>query len=232
MLLVAAVAATAPRASEVVALAAPPNAPWQPLRFRNAPSETRYSAAELDGVAAVRADSHCSASALRLALGDLDLRRTPRLRWRWRVDRPLDVTDERSKRGDDFAARVYVSFRFDPERASFRERIQHRLGRLLYRGEPPGRAINFVWASRAAPGSRWDNPYVPESKMLVLRSGAARGWRDEDVDVLDLYVALIGDEPPPVQGIAIMSDSDDSCQRGTAAFADFRFESRAPAVAP
>jgi hypothetical protein len=220
----AVVGAAAAATAEVVELAEPPDAPWSSLRFRRIDRATTYTPAEIDGISAVRAESDCSASALRLSLDGIDLIRTPRLRWRWRVERALDIADEREKAGDDFAARVYVTFRFDPARASYRERALHRLGRLLYGAAPPGSAINFVWASRAAPGSTWSSPYTASSRIVALESGPGPGWREEDVDVFDLHATLFGYSPPPIEGIAIMSDSDDSCQRGAAAFADFRFE--------
>jgi hypothetical protein len=196
--------------------------------FRSVGRTTTYTPVTIDGIEAVRADSDCSASALWLPLEDLDLDRTPRLGWRWRVDRGLVVPDERVAAGDDFAARVYVMFRLDPARATLGQRLRHRLGAALYGREPPGSALNFVWASRAEIGSTWTNPFADSAKMVVVETGRHPGWRREEVDVRAWYQALFGVAPPPVLGLAIMSDSDNTCQQARAAFADFRFLSGAP----
>ncbi|MDH3212358.1 MAG: DUF3047 domain-containing protein, partial [Myxococcales bacterium] len=113
--------------ADPVALPAPGTGAWRPLAFRSVSRETTYTAVSIDGIAAVRADSDCAASALWLALDGIDLARTPRLAWRWRVEGSLDIPDERVASGDDFAARVYVLFRLDAARASMAERLRNRL---------------------------------------------------------------------------------------------------------
>jgi len=204
----------------------PAEAPWEPLRFPRVERASRYEPMEVDGVRAVRAESECSASALLLRLEDVDLRRTPLLRWRWRVERPLDLTDERHKGGDDFAARVYVMFRFEPARASWLERARRRVAEALYGREIPGNAINYVWSSREPAGAVWDNPYTASSKMVSLGAGALPEWRSEEVDVWSDYRRLFGADPPAIVGVALMSDSDDSCGRAEAWLAELRFATR------
>jgi hypothetical protein len=141
---IGALGAAAASASEV-ALPAPGGPAWQPLEFSKIPRHTRYELVDAGG--ALRADSQCAASGLLLPLDAVDLRATPRLRWRWKVEKPIGATlDERSKSGDDFAARVYVAFAFEPERAGVWERARRRLGAALYGEDLPGSALNYVWS--------------------------------------------------------------------------------------
>jgi hypothetical protein len=203
-----------------------PGAPdWQPLSFRGVERKTVYAPAIVDGKEVVRAESNCAASGLVLPLDGIDLDQTPQLSWRWRVDRGLDIADERVKAGDDFAARVYVMFQLDSSRASMLSRLRHRVAELIYGEEMPGSALNFVWASRLAPETVWNNPFESNAKMIALARGGRSGWRREKVDIAARYAELFGFSPPPLMALAIMSDSDNSCQSTQAHFADFRFQS-------
>ena len=201
---------------------------WRELTFPSIRRTTAYTSIRMGEADAVLAHSRCSASALLLPLESLDLDRTPVLAWRWRVDRHLEVEDERTRDGDDFAARVYVLFRFEPDRATFAQRWRHKLGRLLYASEPPGSALNFVWASRVPVGESWPNPRSAESRMVVQASGAGDGWRQERADIPLWYERSFDRPPPPVLALALMSDSDDTCQDATAVFSDLQFVPRDP----
>jgi len=177
----------------------------------------------------VRAVSNCSASGLVFPLDDsaIDLAETPWLHWRWRVDRGLDVSEEQTRGGDDFAARVYVMFQLDRARVSLFARLRHRLAQSIYGDHTPGSALTFVWSSHIAPGTTWDNPYTSRAKMIALTRGPHTSWRSESVDVPTRYRELFGAEPPPLLGIALMSDSDDSCQQAEARFGSFAFRDTA-----
>ncbi len=217
-------AATAGTSIGDVMLPAPGRGAWRPLAFRKVPRATAYEPVTVDGAAAIRAASDCSASALYLPLdGLVDLADTPRLSWRWRVTRGLSIANERVKAGDDFAARVYVTFEFDPDRATLGARLRHGLGERLFGEKIPGGAVTYVWTDREPAGSHWDSPFARESKMLSLGRGPLEAWRTEDVDVAADYRRLFGHPPPKLLGLALMTDSDNSCQRAEAYYADFRF---------
>jgi len=177
-------------------------------------------------VQAVLAESRCAASALVYPLAGLDVARTPVLHWRWKIVHPLQVEDERRRRGDDFAARVYVMFDFEPARASFWDRMQRALATKLYGAELPGNALNYVWTAGQPRGARWDNPFTDAVKMISLGRGQLRDWREERVDVAADYGSSFGTPPPAATALAVMTDADNSCQQATAAFADFGFASR------
>jgi hypothetical protein len=201
--------------------------PWEALHFPKIERHTRYEVVQ-DAARgpSLRSESDCSASGFALALHDVDLEETPRLSWRWRIHQGLQIQNERAKPGDDFAARVYVVFAYDPRRASFLERVLRRAARLLYGRDLPGEAINYVWASRAPAGEQWLNPFSDAARMVALRThsdapGAAT-WRTEAVDLRADRMALLGEPLPRIEGIAVMTDTDNSCARASAEFSDFR----------
>ncbi len=212
-----------------IPLPAPGDPAWQPLVFRSIERTSDYEVDRDDaGRLLHRGESRCGASALVLSLADeIDLARTPRLAWRWRLERGLAVTDEHTAAGDDFAARVYVLFRFDPERASAWRRIEQGLGRRLFASEAPGETINYVWASRARRGTSWQSPVRSEVRLVALEtdsgSDAPTGWRSAVVDLVADAARLF--DPPPrgaPYAIGLMVDADATCQHALAEFADFR----------
>ena len=195
---------------------------WQPLHFPRVSAHTVYDVVPTNGSPVLRARSECSASALVLDLMEVNLLQTPRLRWRWRVETGLQIENERQREGDDFAARVYVMFPADPDRTTLWDRLRRSVARRIYGREPPGHAINYVWASAAEPGSSWRSPYAENAHLLALQTGESRDWQVESVDLAADYLRLVGEPLMAPMAIAVMSDSDDSCQQTTAYFADFR----------
>jgi hypothetical protein len=206
-----------------VALPPPGSAGWRQLTFPKVSRATVYTPVDLEGLHAVRAKSDCSASALYLPVPDVDLRATPRLAWRWTIAQGLAVRDERAKAGDDFAARVYLTFEPDPGLLSLVDWLRRRVAAAVYGHGLPGSAITYVWSSQLPAGSIWDSPYTRESKMVSLGRGPLPAWRREEVDVAADYRRLFGRTAPRFLGVAVMSDSDNTCQQASAYFADFRF---------
>ena len=209
-----------------VAIPAPGTETWQPLSFPKIEHHTRYTTASEGGRPVLRAESECSASGLLYPLRDADLTKTPLLRWRWRIDAGLAPADERSKAGDDFAARVYVAFAFEPEHASLFERTARRLAAAVYGEVMPGSSLDYVWSSREAVGAAWPNAYAASSHMLVAASGAAAGWRDVEVDLLADYARAFSRPAPAPLFLALMTDTDNRCLRARASYADFRLTPR------
>ena len=212
-----------PAGADAIPLPTPGSDGWRPLVFRGSANQTRYSLESFEGMEVAKAESDCGASGLVLRLDAIRLDQTPLLSWRWRVDRGLDLLQEQTKAGDDFAARVYIMFELDKSRASTLQRLRHRLAKLIYGNDIPGSALNFVWTSRISAGTVWDNPFEPSTKMIALAQGASTRWRSETVNVVARYRELFRTPIPPLMGLAIMSDSDNSCQRTEARFADFKF---------
>ncbi len=59
------------------------------------------------------------------------------LSWRWKVANTYPHGDARHKAGDDYPARVYVAFEFQPERAGFFERAKRKAVEVLFGETPP-----------------------------------------------------------------------------------------------
>ena len=172
----------------------------------------------------VRAQSEAAASGLQRRIR-IDLTEWPRLQWRWRVEMPVTGEKMSSKAGDDYAARLYVNFAFMPERAGFWERQLHALGTRRYGHPPPGSALTYIWSSTARRDTAAPSPYTDKVKMLALRGreDPTGHWYSEIRDVAADYRRLFGEAPPPVIGIAIMCDTDNTGSRAAAAFGDIVF---------
>jgi hypothetical protein len=94
---------------------------WKPLTFPKIARHTSYTLERRGENFWIKAESRNSASALVKEIR-VDPKLYPILRWRWRVENIIQKGDETKKDGDDYAARVYVNFRYDPEKASPWER--------------------------------------------------------------------------------------------------------------
>ncbi|MDQ2695367.1 MAG: DUF3047 domain-containing protein [Pseudomonadota bacterium] len=170
--------------------------------------QTRYRLVT-DGTRQVlRADSDGAASAFYREI-KVDLARTPYLSWSWRIDSVIEGIDERSQAGDDFPARVYVVVS----------------GGLRFWKT---RALIYVWANAAPPGSAWNNPFTANARVLVLRSGnrLAGRWVEEKRNVRDDFRRLFGGDIDHIDGVAVMTDADNSGRRATAWYGDIAFADR------
>ncbi len=202
---------------------------WEPLVFPKVARHTQYRAVRDPGSGAwvVEATADASASGL-VHRCSIDLRERPILRWRWKVDGVLARGDARRKDGDDYAARIYLTFEPKDGSLGFFERAALRLARSIY-GDVPSRALNYIWASRIARESHVDSAYVGRFvKLLAVESGSERAgaWRSAERDVAADYRAVFGSEPPPVVGVALMTDTDDTGERMRAWYGDIAFVSR------
>lgn len=203
---------------------------WRPLTFRKIERHTRYELVRDGDSVVVKADSEASASGLVREL-KLDARAYPRLAWRWKIANVLKRGDVRSKDGDDYPARLYVTFAYDRERVGAFERAKYEAAKFFYGSYPPLRSINYIWESSAPVGTVVPNAYTDRVRMIVVRSGSgeANRWLSEERDLYADYRAAFGEEPPAVSGIAIMTDTDNTGERVSAWYGDIRFLPRAPA---
>ncbi len=193
---------------------------WREVRFPRIPQATDYRIVVEDGRSLLRARSRRGASALLHRL-DIDPREWPRLRWRWRVRRLPEGADIHRRAGDDYAARLYVTFAEDPSELDWFERLQVESARLVYGVTPPLRAINYVWANQAPVGTIVPNAYIERAMMVVVGSGGARSgqWIEYERNLLADYRRLFRREPPRIDGIAIMTDSDDTASMAESDYA-------------
>lgn len=178
---------------------------WQTKVFAG---ETRYRLEDSQGRLAIRADSDAAASG-RYREININLDETPMLYWSWKIDNVLTNIDERTRAGDDYAARVYVVFSG---------------GLAFWRT----RAINYVWSSNQHVGDSWISPFTDNVRLIAVQSGAARTgqWIDEQRNIHDDYQALFGESPNAINAIAIMTDTDNSGQSVTAWYGDIWFAAK------
>ena len=190
---------------------------WESLAFPRIARHTRYTVVLDADRHVLRAESHGAASGLYRRV-DLDLRVHQVLTWRWKIERVLSAADARTRRGDDYAARVYVAFRYDPATATLWERARYGVYRAIYGRYPPKVALTYVWDNRLPAGTVLDNAYTDRVKMIVAQSGEglAGRWVEERRNVYEDYRRIVGGEPPRIEGVAVMTDTDDTGESAVA----------------
>lgn len=190
---------------------------WKPLVFKNIATTTRYSVVRDGDAYVLKADSRAAASGLYREV-NLDPKVYRTLAWRWRVENVLKRADARRKEGDDYPARVYVTFRYDPDSATLWERTKYGTYKLLYGEYPPKGAINYIWDNRLPQGTSLDNAYTDRAKMIVVRSGAdgVGRWWSEQRNLYEDYRRLFAEEPPPIAAVAVMTDTDNTGETAVA----------------
>ncbi len=195
---------------------------WQVQALRDV-KPTEFRLVEDAGVPVVHAQADAAGGSLLRSIR-WDTAGHPQLQWRWRVNRVVAQGDIRSKDGDDFAARLYVMFDYPTESLSFADRAKLAIARWIYGDQVPAAALCYVWDNRAAVGTRVWNAYTDRVRMIVLRNATSGvgDWVDEQRDLVADYREAFGGAPPPVSGIAIAADTDQTGETVTAWFGDIR----------
>ncbi|RJQ84810.1 MAG: DUF3047 domain-containing protein [Desulfobacteraceae bacterium] len=199
---------------------------WEQLHFPNIDRHTHYSLIRDDQQIVLQAESNRAASGLIRRLR-IDPSQFPILRWRWKIAHVLEKGDVRRKHGDDYAARIYVAFAFEPQKASWWQRMRHSGAGLLAGMELPGSALNYIWANRAPAGTIVSNPYAEETKMIVVQSGnELQGrWVDVQRNIVEDYRSAFGRMPPEITGIGLMTDTDNTQEETVAFYGDIVLQS-------
>lgn len=205
-----------------------PAAPWQVIRVDDDVPPTVYRAVRWDGVEAIEARAEASMALLARPL-EIDLHKTPVLCWRWRVERVVESADMTTRRGDDYAARVYVAFRLPASSLGLGTRAKLALARSIYGRHVPDAAINYIWDNRHPVGTRRRSAYTDRAQMIVLRSGSgeAGAWVTERRDVLDDVIEAFGTDRARADLMAVAADTDNTGERVRSGFADLHFVGRA-----
>ncbi len=195
---------------------------WQPISFANIDTETQYDLVRADSVTVVRAQSDGGASGLATERR-IDLTKYPILEWRWKVDGVVENGNARTEDGDDYPARIYLMFDYDD--LGIGDRVKLTALRALGYDEIPTRALNYVWANQVDRHTILENAYTDWVMMVAVRSGNAKAgtWMTERRNVLDDYRAAFGEDPPPVNGVALMTDTDNTNGEATAYYGDIVF---------
>ena len=197
---------------------------WKPLTFKKVPKHTSYEVVKDGERAVVKAVSEASASGLTKPVR-IDPREFPIVRWRWKVDHVLNGSDVALKAGDDFPARLYVTFEYDPEKVSFGKKLKYKAGRAIF-GDIPIGALNYIWETKTPIGTIVENAYTDFAQMIVVESGPQKvgTWVVEERNIYEDYKRAFGEEPPMINGVAIMTDTDNTKERATAYYGDIVFQ--------
>jgi hypothetical protein len=176
------------------------SARWEKKVFKG---ETVYEPVRESGRPALKAESRASASAMIYRI-PFDPMAYPRLSWSWKIDRIIANGDGRTRKGDDYAARVYVVF---PSVFFWRTR-----------------AINYIWANRLPRGDFLPNAYTGNAVMVAVESGngEAGKWIDEERNLVEDFRRAFGEDPPEAGAVALMTDSDDTGDRAVAWYGAIR----------
>jgi len=173
---------------------------WQVKSFAG---KTLYTPVTVDGRPALRAEARASASGL-VYRKKIDPEKLPILAWSWKIDGVLAKGDATTKKGDDYAARVYVIF---PSLLFWRTK-----------------AINYIWANKLPKGSRVYNPFTTNAAMIAVESGNALAgrWLEEKRNIREDYESMFHEEPPMIGAVAIMTDTDNTGETAVAYYGAIR----------
>jgi hypothetical protein len=167
---------------------------------------TLYTLQQLENTTVLSALSEQSASAFYKEI-HVDLEKTPVMNWSWLKKQGLNPGDENTKSGDDFAARVYVI----------------KDGGLFFWKTL---VINYVWSFSHKSGSVWENPFAGKNaQMLAQRdsSDPSGVWITEKRNIVADFKRLHGKTVKSIDGVAIMTDSDNSGLAAAAFYGDIYF---------
>tara|TARA_B100001564_G_scaffold203350_1_gene171054 strand:- start:359 stop:1009 length:651 start_codon:yes stop_codon:yes gene_type:complete len=136
----------------------------------------------------------------------IDLNKTPFINISWKIEKDLSGIKENTKKGHDYAARVFV---------------------VKKTGATPlsNRAINYVFSSNNEVGLNWPSPYTKKSIDNVLAStkNNLNEWVTVKANVKDDFKKFHDLEVNEIDGLAIMSDTDNSKMKSIAYFQNIYF---------
>jgi len=198
---------------------------WKPLTFEKIPTHTHYALINDGDTIVVKAVSDQSSSGMTREI-HIDPKEFPVIEWRWKVANTLKKGNVHEKSGDDYPARLYITFEYDRTKVDFFEKAKYETAKLIYGQYPPIGAINYIWESKSPIGTIVPNPYTDRVNMIVIESGDTRlnEWITEERNVYEDYVKAFGEHPPNISGVAIMTDTDNTKERAVAYFGDIVFK--------
>lgn len=194
---------------------------WRSVRIDKKVPATKFTAKRIQGVPAIEAFASKS-MALFTRPVMVNLAATPVLCWRWRVNDVVKTANIAKKSGDDQAARIYIGLDLPNSAISLGTRAKLALARTRGGNEIPDGAINYVWDNRLPVGTIRNNVYTKQAKIIVAQSGAAQAgrWVNERRNLSADIQKQFKTGKAKITSIAISSDTDNSGETVTAAFAD------------
>ncbi len=136
----------------------------------------------------------------------IDLNKTPVINITWKIEKDLSGIKENTKKGHDFAARVFA---------------------IKKTGATPlsNRAINYVFSSNNKIGLNWSSPYTKKSidKVLSTTKENLDEWVTVKANVKEDFKKYHNLEINELDGLAIMSDTDNSKMKAVAYYQNIYF---------
>jgi len=184
---------------------------WEPFFFSTIENHSTYEIVTDSTNAFLKAHSNASASAL-IYKKTFNVYDYPMVSWRWKVDNVYQGGNAKTKKGDDYPLRVYITFPFDQGKAGFLEKVKYASARLVFGEYPPESCLNYIWANRHFKEDVLTSTYTKKSKLFPLKSGSelTGTWHSEHINIIADYQKAFGSKPPDTARLAIMNDSDNT----------------------
>ena len=174
-------------------------------KVRGADSKTIYTLGSNENGSFLKAVADNAASGLGKEI-KVNLNKTPFINITWKIEKDLIGIEEDTKKGHDFAARVFA---------------------VKKTGDTPlsNRAINYVFSSNADVGLNWPSPYTKKSIDNVLSSTKENfnQWVTVKANVKEDFKKFHNLDVNELDGLAIMSDTDNSKKKSIAYYQNIYF---------
>jgi Protein of unknown function (DUF3047) len=198
-------------------------APWRfaGLPARYALPATQFDIAEIDATKVLRISANKAyGNMVHDWTGPLE-----GIKFRWRLDTPLLKANLKSKKTEDIALKVCLSFDLPAEQIPAAERTTFKLAQFFSRDKLPTATLCYVWAHAEAVGSELASPYTGRVRYIVLNSGESplKTWQQHQRDVKADYLKAFGTESrkiPSVTAIIVGADSDNTLDSSLGYVAD------------
>jgi len=176
-------------------------------KVRGVDKKTHYSLGNNENGKFIRAQANNSASGLGKEI-KINLKETPYLNITWKIEKDLPGIDEYSKKGHDYAARVFV---------------------IKKTGATPlsNRAMNYVFSSNNDVNTNHPSPFTKKSIDYVLSTTKENlnEWVTVKVNVKEHFKKFHDLDLDEINGVAIMSDTDNSKLSSVAYYQNIYFSS-------
>ena len=177
-------------------------------KVRGADAKTAYSIGNNEKGNYLKAVAENAASGVGKEI-KINLDKTPFINITWKIEKDLKGIKENTKKGHDFAARVFV---------------------IKKTGATPlsNRAINYVFSSNSNVGEVWPSPYTKKSIDNVLASTKLNfnEWVTVKANVKDDFKKFHGLDVEEISGLAIMADTDNSKLTAVSYYQNIFFSSK------
>ena len=177
-------------------------------KVRGADNKTTYSVGSNDNGNYLKAIADNAASGLGKEI-KIDLNKTPFINITWKIEKDIPGIDETAKKGHDFAARVFVIKKTGATALS-------------------NRAINYVFSSNQDVGSNSPSPYTKKSvdNVLATTKKNLNEWVTVKANVKEDFKKFHNLDVNELDGIAIMSDTDNSKKKSITYYQNIYFSSQ------